>query len=814
MAESFYTHMEKKRVSETNQEILEMLQHNQPPSKAENDELAQSQHLATVSTLTLATPEPRKTSANKPIGEKENSDEFHSNSLASITERSESETGHVSEKVIIEDLTETETICTSKKSLKVKRLSENFNSRQIVTDTEQVKNVKIAHKSSHLQIAQTSKKIKKQERVTISPRSKPSEQTIQKFSLKVNRSINPFVRLRKLHHEMKPVADENGCFLSKNYRSNYLKITKEQIDSIRNELHDFCTTGSHELKNYSDNSLSFKNLSLLKELLDKHFGKNHSVESGSEFKGLSSSVLQNSGQKPILRSFFELNQASSLTDSDIRYLSHLHQFIQKNNGQLNYLKFLQSYWTTNKQKIAELMTKVDTKHSQVEAHREKLKVGRLQLPKYIKFLKFTSVIKNFKGVLGNYLKVKEEMKTYFSYLENKKSNMSSISGKSLNKVLTKDNAKSRELLAARESMLDDVEINKHGKLVETSESRNKRKELPHNQPSSTKRNMKKKDGILRLEEIHTVDVCPVSKSQTVDLTKGVSIVSQDMKPENIIVINSDSQPSSKSKKLQKQKSQRSKIKHPTLTEGNDLLDLIDPDCCICFSYETSPTHPVIYCSKCNQGGHIKCLNLREIPSEDYYCLSCKHKGPQPPPVCYICRRSNFMLLETSGEKPICYHLFCIFSTKSWEDIFNRHKTLRTKDKNRFKCYYCDKTTKSESKIAKCYLCKKKSFHSICGFFNGLYIAFQSNGDLKLEDFEQKYYKYSVDIYCEECTVSRFGIMASYLKLDNVQELIFMNAYMRKILSWPLMFFEYPTYEKYRAARIKNPKLWSEINWEI
>ena len=53
---------------------------------------------------------------------------------------------------------------------------------------------------------------------------------------------------------------------------------------------------------------------------------------------------------------------------------------------------------------------------------------------------------------------------------------------------------------------------------------------------------------------------------------------------------------------------------------------MDAVCCVCNDGEVTPDNQIIFCESCDVPVHQHCYGVEKIPSEDYYCLACRHLG--------------------------------------------------------------------------------------------------------------------------------------------------------------------------------------------
>ena len=217
---------------------------------------------------------------------------------------------------------------------------------------------------------------------------------------------------------------------------------------------------------------------------------------------------------------------------------------------------------------------------------------------------------------------------------------------------------------------------------------------------------------------------------------------------------------------------------------------IESDCSVCFVADTSYFNPIVYCTTCEMGAHIKCIGLSEVPSDNYFCHKCyyikQHK------YCILCGMENYFL-QKAKDSSIAYHTFCAFSTKSW--IYRVKSTAQMSNKmksNITNCMYCNS---SRGVIDSCLTCGTKHYHPFCGYLNGHYFRVENYDHLNFDDFMEDKYGYSVEMKCDNCSKNYFK---EELNCDIEQaELLFMKTrYLRRASIDPKFNRMYLTFNDY------------------
>lgn len=148
---------------------------------------------------------------------------------------------------------------------------------------------------------------------------------------------------------------------------------------------------------------------------------------------------------------------------------------------------------------------------------------------------------------------------------------------------------------------------------------------------------------------------------------------------------------------------------------------VDFECAICFNVQKAS--PILYCNGCGQGAHLDCLDLVEPPNtSEYFCVGCSSRGEEHPKVCFVCKRSNYMLLGLKKEMMFCYHLFCVITSKIFDKVVGTLQKMSNYNlKNYQVCELCQPSTPNKGEVLACADCGKKTFHSLCAYLAGQHL---------------------------------------------------------------------------------------------
>ena len=141
-------------------------------------------------------------------------------------------------------------------------------------------------------------------------------------------------------------------------------------------------------------------------------------------------------------------------------------------------------------------------------------------------------------------------------------------------------------------------------------------------------------------------------------------------------------------------------------------------CCICNDGEVTPDNQIIFCESCDVAIHQLCYGVEKIPSEDYYCLACRHLGrdkdkqedhvanekPVPLPVmCQLCPHKGGALIRSNvpsspddtGKLGKWVHVVCakwqglVFVNPRKHDLIEDYTELRDSFRRmRIHCFLC------------------------------------------------------------------------------------------------------------------------------
>lgn len=192
----------------------------------------------------------------------------------------------------------------------------------------------------------------------------------------------------------------------------------------------------------------------------------------------------------------------------------------------------------------------------------------------------------------------------------------------------------------------------------------------------------------------------------------------------------------------------SQISNLKIQERPDIA--IESDCSVCFVADTSYFNPIVYCTGCEMGGHIKCVGLSEVPSDNYFCHKCYHVKQQK--FCIICGLDSYFL-QRAKDSQIAYHTFCAFADKAW--IYRAKSTTSVPNKmksNSIACMYCNSY---KGEIETCVDCKSKYYHMFCGYLNGHHYKAMNYDKLNFDDFMEDKYNYEVEMRCDNCSREHF-----------------------------------------------------------
>ena len=629
---------------------------------------------------------------------------------------------------------------------------------------------------------------------------------------------NPFEKLKKMHTENGPLIGVAQAFDWHNFCQTYHRAKTDLLKKMHESLVNCCKTiwsdiDSVMLKN-PRLEVDFDSLDLC---LNKYLKFGFSVEGSPYFaiatldgqvqKIQSAPIAIEDSEQEALHNRLNFEELLSVSKPDLSYLALIQKHLQERQGKLDYVKFLREFSKVNRDRLTSLLSRVEDNFQAVLGHEKRLRKDEKFTLKSTNFLSFMRFLKKYQQIYTKYTRVKEELASYMSFVATGKAQ----AGKSepeQKDVLQTPEPKPVVKIAA--PVLNSFRLTGESPgidltflaLMDEAISPYGFSGLIHS------RNTEPVTPVVRNTSF--VPFQPIQHSQVNASTTPLPAQPTAMEVEHNF---EDSKPDSISQ-TQLEPHKTSVKTHHNPREDGSVHELvkhdheIESDCCICFSSETSYSHPVIYCSDCEQGAHLTCLNMREIPSENYYCLTCQHKNDERAPSCYICKNRGFMLLQaSSGDKTYAYHMICVVATKSWSEIYDQQKCAKLKTKSKTRCHYCEKLNLKNSKMLRCADCKSVSFHSLCAFFNGLYFDISLGPELTYENFASRSYDYAADIFCEQCSIERLNLADSE---KTPLDIIYMNAYLRLISVWPRFVKQVPSFEKYKGQRNKDCKFWSKV----
>jgi hypothetical protein len=625
---------------------------------------------------------------------------------------------------------------------------------------------------------------------------------------------NPFEKLKRSNNENCVVVSNSQTIDWQNFSLIYHKTKEEFLTKLQENLKSCCKT----LWNDIDSS-NHKNLNFVVDFDKMKLDLSQYLKIGVRINGNpylflctvdDASVSDNyEGSKVNVDSSrgLSIDEFICLSEPELSYLTELSNKIKTETQKLEYINFLKEFSISNRERTNDIFKNLTENSQNILNSDRRVKRDEKQMIKNANFLSFMKFIKKFKTLFGKYSKVQEELSVYLNYINNHKANNCKSEDQSKDNYPHNDsklgfqnharinnpvisNSVSHNIHLKIGDMLEDSFVSPHGfgGLIH------------HKSDENTQLKIAKQNSFVPFQ--------PISPNTSIKNS------SANQNPENEIAsegieIEIDNLEDNVKEKGEQDKNRENDQK---ISECQKSEQEIESDCAVCFSPENSFTHPVIYCSGCEQGVHLACMNLREIPSENYYCVSCQFKNDDRSPSCYICKNKGFMLLQVVGDNSFAYHMFCVFATKSWNEIYDSQKCTKLKTKCKSRCLYCDKLNLKNSKMLKCSQCKSVTFHSLCAFFNGLYFGIEFDSEITFDNFIAKQYDYSANVYCEHCTVERLS--SNQQPISNgrsLLDIIYMNGYLRLICIWPYFYKSVPTFERYKTLRSGDHKFWLRIS---
>jgi hypothetical protein len=678
--------------------------------------------------------------------------------------------------------------------LKIKKLSDNSTRRSTVIDRK----IKKTHRRSS-KLAETAV-------------AREVDSSREAFYNK----YNPFERLRRTYQENIVIVSSSQSFDWQLFSHIYFKSKNEQLNNLHKNLLGGCQNIWGDIDRLTQGTPKFNiDLDSLNTLsqkypqIESHIGLHQTL-----FFALverSQSVGDNNGGK---EADLESDESFRTSKADLSNSKVPERNAGVGKKEIDLIGFLKEVSLCNRESITNILENVKGKFKEATSNERILKQDEKTISKYSNFLNYVKFVKQFKIFFSKYLKIKEDLSDYLSYVEKYKANWSKIN------IKPRENPQSIENESNLQNQLKPTNTRilsnqtgcfnfKSGDLYDQSVS------SPHGFGSMICRDISESQLLKTTKHnsngsFESVIFTSKSIKHTVKASSDKNMSSSAIQNEpNLSKRAPKRQPSrlksTNCKKNTKLKTESTQEKHPDYE--------IESDCAICFSSDTSYTYPVIYCSKCLVGVHLACVNFREIPSENYYCLSCEQKdGDDQAPSCYICNQKGFMLLKVAGAKDLVYHMFCAFATKSWNEVYDYQISSKPKFRCQAKCVYCNKQSLANTKMLKCVGgCNKRSFHTLCAFFNGLYFLIKSDSELTYAHFNSKQFDYSADFFCEACTFEKLNKVLSPISGEReLTEMVSMNAYFRLICLWPRFCKKVPTFEHYKFLRSRDIKFWTQM----
>ena len=629
---------------------------------------------------------------------------------------------------------------------------------------------------------------------------------------------NPFEKLKKMYQENGPVVGTSQAFDWHNFCLTYHKTKNDMLKKMHESLLNCCKTiwgdiDSAMLKN-PQLEVDFESLGLC---LNKYLKFGFTVE-GSPYFAIASldgqvqkihsapALNENSGQED-LHNKLVFEELLSVSKPDLEYLASIQQHLKQGHGKVDYPKFLKEFSDNNRERLTSILGNIENNFQSVIDYEKRLRKDEKFTLKCSNFLAFMRFVRKYQQIYAKYTRVKDDLGNYLSFITNGKYHQGK--GENEQKEIPQT-PEPKPVVKIIPPLLHPFKLTGDAPtidlaffaLMDEAISPYGFGGLTHHRSPEPLTPVVRNTSFVPFQPIHSDSVnstpAPVPHQNTA-----------------MEIEHTTEEPKLDRNSYNHLETKKTSFKtHHNPREDGSVHELvkhdheIESDCCICFSSETSYSHPVIYCSGCEQGAHLTCLNMREIPTENYYCLTCQHKNDDRAPSCYICKNRGFMLLQVSaGDKKYAYHMICVFATKSWSEIYDQQKCPKLKNKSKTRCQYCDKLNLKNNKMMKCTDCKTVTFHSLCAFFNGLYFDVKFGAELTYENFASRSYDYTADVLCEQCSISRLNLAESE---KTPLDIIYMNAYLRLISVWPKFFKQMPTFEKYKIMRNKDCKFWSKV----
>jgi hypothetical protein len=633
---------------------------------------------------------------------------------------------------------------------------------------------------------------------------------------------NPFEKLKKMYQENEPVVAVSQAFDWHNFCVTYHKTKKEVLKKMHESLINCCKIIWSDIDGVIVKNpqfvIDFENLDIC---LKKYLKFGFTVD-GSPYFGIASL----DGQVQKIQTSPNFNEAVTQEDHhsqlfiedlmdvskpDLEYLALAGQHLKEGYGKIDYQRFLNEFSHKNRQRLMVLFNGIEDNFQSVIDHEKQLRRDEKFTLKISNFLAFMKFLKRYQQIYSKYARVKDELANYLSFITTGKYQQPKIENEPKDIPQTPE---PRPIAKIIQPLLRPFGLTGEPPgidlaflaIMDEVTSPYGFGGLTHHKTSEPATPIIRNTSFVPFQPVNP------------DTTPSTPLFVSTPAPRQNIgmeIERSDEEPRADRNALLLNETKKTSIKtHHNPREDGSVHELvkhdhdIESDCCICFFSETSYSHPVIYCSGCEQGAHLTCLNMREIPTDNYYCLTCQNKNDDRAPSCYICKNRGFMLLQVSaGDKTFAYHMICVFATKSWSEVYDQQKCSKLKNKSKTRCQYCDKLNLKNNKMMRCATCKTTSFHSLCAFFNGLFFDISFGSEMTYDNFCNRLYDYNADVFCEQCSTERLGLVASE---KTPLDVVYMNGYLRLISVWPKFFNHVPTFEKYKAMRIKDCKFWSKI----
>ena len=235
-----------------------------------------------------------------------------------------------------------------------------------------------------------------------------------------------------------------------------------------------------------------------------------------------------------------------------------------------------------------------------------------------------------------------------------------------------------------------------------------------------------------------------------------------------------------------------------VAQVTDRADLtIESDCSVCFVADTSYFNPIVYCSSCEMGAHIKCIGLSEVPTDNYFCHKCYNTKQQK--FCIICGVDGYFL-QKARDSAIAYHTYCVFATKDWGlRVRSSAQQVNKMKSNVMTCVHC---SSNKGTIESCADCQMRHYHALCGYLNGQYFKVEDYDKLNFEDFMLDKYSYAVVTKCDVCSKKYLGEELGR-SVEDADVLLLKVKYLRRASIDPKFNKTYLEFNEYLTREIND-----------